>query len=64
MKRGAEVAKISLTETDHGFAMNDICQKRFLSFCRAYLNRDKAFLAQLRNRGTAKMNQLSYQMVA
>ncbi|MEG2637690.1 MAG: hypothetical protein RSA09_14460 [Acinetobacter sp.] len=64
MKRGAEVAKISLTETDQGFAMNEICQKRFLLFCRAYLNRDKNFLVQLRNRGTAKINQLSYQMVA
>jgi hypothetical protein len=43
MKRGAEVAKISMVETDQGFAMNDICQKRFLSFCRAYLNRDKNY---------------------
>jgi len=48
MKRGAEVAKISLTETDQGFAMNEICQKRFLSFCRAYLNRDKNYIDQLR----------------
>ena len=64
MKRGNEVAKISMVETDQGFAMNEVCQKRFLSFCRAYLNRDKNFLVQLRNRGTAKMNQLSYQMVA
>jgi len=53
MKRGAEVAKISLTETDQGFAMNEICQKRFLSFCRAYLNRDKNYIDQLRMRGMA-----------
>lgn len=64
MKRGNEVAKISMQETEQGFAMNDICQKRFLSFCRAYLNRDKNYIDQLRMRGMAKMNQLSYQMVA
>ena len=64
MKRGNEVAKISMHETEQGFAMNDICQKRFLSFCRAYLNRDKNYIDQLRMRGMAKMNQLSYQMVA
>ena len=64
MKRNNDVAKISMVETDMGFAMNDVCQKRFLSFCRAYLNRDKHFIDQLRVRGTAKMNQLSYQMVA
>ena len=64
MKRGDEVAKISLTETDQGFAMNDICQKRFLSFCRAYLNRDKKYIDQLRMRGMAKINQNSYQVVA
>ena len=44
MKRGNEVAKISMVETEQGFAMNDICQKRFLSFCRAYLNRDKNYI--------------------
>jgi hypothetical protein len=64
MKRGDEVAKISTRETSKGFEMNEACQKRFLSFCRAYLNRDKHFIDQLRVRGTAKMNQLSYQMVA
>ena len=64
MKRGNEVAKISMVETEQGFAMNDVCQKRFLSFCRAYLNRDKKYIDQLRMRGMAKMNQLSYQMVA
>ena len=64
MKRGAEVEKISMVETEQGFAMNDICQKRFLSFCRAYLNRDKKYIDQLRMRGMAKMNQNSYQMVA
>lgn len=64
MKRGNEVAKISMVETEQGFAMNDICQKRFLSFCRAYLNRDKNYIDQLRMRGMAKMNQNSYQMVA
>jgi hypothetical protein len=64
LKRGNEVAKISTLETDIGFAMNEVCQKRFASFCRAYLNRDKQFLDQLRMRGMAKMNQLSYQMVA
>ena len=62
MKRGDEVAKISTRVTSKGFEMNDVCQKRFLSFCRAYLNRDKHFIDQLRVRGTAKMNQLSYQM--
>ena len=64
MKRGNEVAKISMVETEQGFAMNDICQKRFLSFCRAYLNRDKKYIDQLRMRGMAKINQNSYQMVA
>ncbi|WP_266095622.1 hypothetical protein [Acinetobacter haemolyticus] len=44
--------------------MNDVCQKKFLSFCRAYLNRDKNYIDQLRMRGMAKMNQNSYQMVA
>lgn len=53
-----------MVETEQGFAMNDIFQKRFLSFCRAYLNRDKNYIDQLRMRGMAKMNQLSYQMVA
>ena len=64
MKRGNEVAKISMVETEQGFEMNDVCQKKFLSFCRAYLNRDKNYIDQLRMRGMAKMNQLSYQMVA
>ena len=64
MKRGNEVAKISMVETEQGFAMNDICQKRFLSFCRAYLNREKKYIDQLRMRGMEKMNKLSYQMVA
>lgn len=32
MKRSNDVAKISMVETDMGFAMNDVCQKRFLSF--------------------------------
>ena len=63
MKRGNEVAKISMQETEQGFAMNEVCQK-FLSFCRAYLNRDNKFIDQLRMRGMAKMNQNSYQMVA
>jgi hypothetical protein len=64
MKRGNEVAKISMVEKEQGFEMNDVCQKKFLSFCRAYLNRDKNYIDQLRMRGMAKMNQLSYQMVA
>ena len=64
MKRGNEVAKISMQETEQGFEMNEVCQKKFLSFCRAYLNRDKNYIDQLRMRGMAKMNQLSYQMVA
>ena len=64
MKRSNDVAKISMVETDMGFAMNDVCQKRFLSFCRAYLNRDKNYIDQLRMRGMAKINQNSYQMVA
>ena len=64
MKRGDEVAKISTRETSKGVEMNEACQKRFLSFCRAYLNRDKHFIDQLRVRGKAKVNQLSYQKVA
>ena len=64
MKRGNEVAKISMVETEQGFAMNEVCQKKFLSFCRAYLNKDNKFIDQLRMRGMAKMNQNSYQMVA
>ena len=64
MKRGNEVAKISMVETEQGFAMNDICQRKFLQFCKAWLNRDKNYVEQLRMRGMAKMNQLSYQMVA
>ena len=46
MKRGNEVAKISMVETEQGFEMNDVCQKKFLSFCRAYLNRDKNYIDQ------------------
>ncbi|MBR8588511.1 hypothetical protein KD918_03390 [Acinetobacter baumannii] len=64
MKRGKEVAKISLIETKKGFEMNDICQKKFASFCRAWMNRDKHFIEQLRLRGLARLNQKSYQMVA
>ncbi|MEA1231059.1 hypothetical protein ODQ17_16925 [Acinetobacter sp. IRS14] len=64
LKKGNEVAKISTQETKHGFAMNEVCQKKFASFCRAWINRDKQFVDQLRMRGMAKMNQLSYQMVA
>lgn len=64
MKRGNEVAKISMHKTEQGFAMNEVCQKKFLSFCRAYLNKDNKFIEQLRKRGMAKMNQNSYQMVA
>ncbi len=63
-KKGNEVAKISTQETKHGFAMNEVCQKKFASFCRAWMNRDKHFVDQLRMRGMAKMNQLSYQQVA
>lgn len=51
MKRNNDVAKISMVETDMGFAMNDVCQKRFLSFCRAWLNRDKSYIDQLHMRG-------------
>ena len=64
MKRGNEVAKISMVETEQGFAMNDVCQKRFLSFCRAWLNRDKSYIDQLHMRGVTKLKNLSYQMVA
>jgi hypothetical protein len=64
MKRGDDVAKISMVETDMGFAMNDVCQKRFLSFCRAWLNRDKSYIDQLHMRGVTKLKNLSYQMVA
>ncbi len=53
-----------MVETEQGFAMNEVCQKKFLSFCRAYLNKDNKFIDQLRMRGMAKMNQNSYQMVA
>ena len=62
--QAAEVVETSpMVETEQGFAMNDICQKRFLSFCRAYLNRDKKYIDQLRMRGMAKINLNSYQMV-
>ena len=64
MKRNNDVAKISMVETDMGFAMNDVCQKRFLSFCRAWLNRDKSYIDQLHMRGVTKLKNLSYQMVA
>ena len=64
MKRSDDVAKISMHETDMGFAMNDVCQKRFLSFCRAWLNRDKSYIDQLHMRGVTKLKNLSYQMVA
>ncbi|MDH0691207.1 hypothetical protein [Acinetobacter pittii] len=64
LKKGNEVAKISTQETKHGFAMNEVCQKKFALFCRAWMNRDKHFVDQLRMRGMAKMNQLSYQQVA
>ncbi|WP_391485794.1 hypothetical protein [Acinetobacter pittii] len=64
MKRGKEVAKISLIKTKKGFEMNEVCQKRFTSFCRTWMNRDKHFIDQLRMRGLSRMNQLSYQLVA
>ena len=64
MKRGDEVAKISTRETSKGFEMNEACQKRFLSFCRAWLNRDKSYIDQLHMRGVTKLKNLSYQMVA
>ncbi|AEP05374.1 TPA: hypothetical protein ACSE38_002974 [Acinetobacter baumannii] len=64
LKRGKEVAKISMNETKDGYPMNDICQKKFASFCRAWMNRDKHFIEQLRLRGLARLNQKSYQMVA
>ncbi|MFW1788779.1 hypothetical protein [Acinetobacter pittii] len=64
MKRGKEVAKISLIETKKGFEMNEVCQKRFTSFCRTWINRDKHFIDQLRMRGLSRMNQLRYQLVA
>lgn len=64
MKRSNDVAKISMVETEQGFAMNDVCQKRFLSFCRAWLNRDKSYIDQLHMRGVTKLKNLSYQMVA
>ena len=51
MKRSNDVAKISMIETEQGFEMNDVCQKKFLSFCRAYLNRDKNYIDQLRMQG-------------
>lgn len=63
LRRGNEFLRISLKENDKGYPMNEPCQKRFMSFCRAYLNRDKYFLDQLRMRGLNKMNNLSYQMV-
>lgn len=63
LKRGKEVAKISIKETSKGFEMNEVCQKQFSSFCRAWMNRDKQFVDQLRMRGMAKMNQLRYQLV-
>lgn len=64
MKRGKEVAKISTKETSKGFEMNDVCQKRFASFCRVWMNKDKRFINQLRMRGISKSMQFSYQMVA
>ncbi|WP_149943671.1 hypothetical protein [Acinetobacter pittii] len=64
MKRGKEVAKISLIETKKGFEMNEVCQKRFTSFCRTWMNKDKHFIDQLRMRGLSGMNQLRYQLVA
>ena len=64
LKRGESVAKISMKETEQGYEMNDFCQRKFLQFCKAWLNRDKNYVEQLRMRGALKMNQLSYQMVA
>lgn len=64
MKRGKEVAKISTKETKNGFEMNEVCQKRFTSFCRVWMNKDKRFINQLRMRGISKSLQFSYQMVA
>ena len=64
LKRGELVVKISMKETEQGYEMNDFCQRKFLQFCKAWLNRDKNYIDQLRMRGMAKMNQLSYQMVA
>lgn len=64
MKRGNEVLKISMkVETEKGFEMNEACCKKFLSFCKAYLNRDKAFINQLRIRGVTQITRLGYKKV-
>ncbi|MFW1952186.1 hypothetical protein [Acinetobacter beijerinckii] len=65
MKRGNEVLRISMKiETEKGFEMNEACRKKFLSFCKAYLNRDKSFLDQLRIRGVSQITRFGYQKVA
>ncbi|MFY6050186.1 hypothetical protein ACOUV8_10355 [Acinetobacter baumannii] len=64
MKRGKEVVKISLIKTKKGFEMNEVCQKRFTSFCRVWMNKDKRFINQLRMRGISNSMKFSYQKVA
>ena len=52
LKLDKEVLRISVNKiTTKGFEMNLVCQKRFLSFCRAFLNKDQNFVKALRMRG-------------
>lgn len=60
LKLDKEVLRISVNKiTAKGFEMNLVCQKRFLSFCRAYLNKDQNFIHALRMRGALQVADLN-----
>lgn len=60
LKLDKEILKISMDKiTVKGFEMNTACQRRFLSFCRAYLNKDKNFIEALRMRGALQVAHLN-----
>lgn len=60
LKLDKEVLKISIDKiTVKGFEMNLACQKWFLSFCRAFLNKDRHFIDALRMRGALQVAHLN-----
>jgi hypothetical protein len=60
LKLDKEVLKISVgRENTKSYEMNVACQKRFLSFCRTYLNKDKYFIEAMRMRGALQVAHLN-----
>ncbi|MFW2056303.1 hypothetical protein [Acinetobacter haemolyticus] len=57
LKLDKEVLRISVNKiTAKGFEMNMVCQKRFLAFCRVFLNKDQNFVKALRMRGDLQIS--------